>query len=121
SLAAELENVDEEDEDDYIRRLESEIKQHKEQMKSLNEQNKALLCYISNIIERILKHKDYEAILDKTPQHQKEKEEEEMKSAPAPPPSNEKPGFLARTRSLVSRPSSIITTSPPLPGSSTQP
>ena len=63
SLADELESVvegDGEGEGDDHRRLEAEIR-------SLKDQNKALTLYISHIIERLLNHKDFETILDKTP------------------------------------------------------
>ena len=84
SLADELEDVEEEEdaqEAENQRRLESETK-------SLRDQNKALTLYINNIIERLLQHKDFEAILDKTPSLgglQKEN------SAPPPPPPKQKP------------------------------
>ncbi|KAI5776626.1 hypothetical protein EDC01DRAFT_720006 [Geopyxis carbonaria] len=59
NLAAELEQADSDEECDKCRKLENEIK-----LKT--EQNKAMSLYINNIIERILQHKDSEAILDKT-------------------------------------------------------
>jgi hypothetical protein len=59
SLADELESATEGESENY-RRLEAEAK-------SLKDQNKALTLYINNIIERLLQHKDFEAILDKTP------------------------------------------------------
>ncbi|KAH0553074.1 hypothetical protein GP486_006735 [Trichoglossum hirsutum] len=59
SLADELESAAEGESENY-RRLEAEAR-------SLKDQNKALTLYINNIIERLLSHKDFEAILDKTP------------------------------------------------------
>ncbi|KZF20074.1 hypothetical protein L228DRAFT_250514 [Xylona heveae TC161] len=73
SLADELYSInlegehEEDDEKNICRRLESEAK-------SLRDQNKALTLYINNIIERLLSHKDFEKILDRTPN-----------TAPAPP------------------------------------
>ncbi|KAI9761533.1 MAG: hypothetical protein M4579_000924 [Chaenotheca gracillima] len=59
SLADELQDASEVDSDKY-RRLEAEAR-------SMKDQNKALTLYINNIIERLLQHKDFESILDKTP------------------------------------------------------
>jgi hypothetical protein len=59
SLADELESATEGESENY-RRLEAEAK-------SLKDQNKALTLYINNMIGRLLQHKDFEAILDKTP------------------------------------------------------
>lgn len=58
SLADELNDAAEEDTDKY-RRLESELKSQKDQ-------NKALTLYINKIIERLLQHQDFEAILDQS-------------------------------------------------------
>ncbi|KAI9820429.1 MAG: hypothetical protein M1832_003762 [Thelocarpon impressellum] len=63
SLADELESAGaegEEGQSESYRRLEAEVK-------SMKDQNKALTLYISNIIERLLQHDAFEAILDKTP------------------------------------------------------
>ena len=105
SLAEELEKEDMEPPEvksDEIRQLESEIK-------SLKDQNKALALYIESIIGRLLQHKEFENILDKTP--------DLMSGAPRPPTTNrdkelpppppakddEQPtGFLQRARSVVS-------------------
>ncbi|TGZ81352.1 hypothetical protein EX30DRAFT_340637 [Ascodesmis nigricans] len=107
NLAEELEEADKE-ESDRIRKLEAEIK-------SLKETNKAMSLYISGIIERILQHKDSEAILDKSqsvPANDK---------PPVPEPKEEQPvGFLQRTKSLITpkapvrRPEPILDTNPPL-------
>ncbi|KAI9787492.1 MAG: hypothetical protein M1839_000021 [Geoglossum umbratile] len=59
SLADELESATEGESENY-RRLEAEAR-------SLKDQNKALTLYINNMIGRLLQHKDFEAILDKTP------------------------------------------------------
>ncbi|KAI9790309.1 MAG: hypothetical protein M1835_001069 [Candelina submexicana] len=59
SLADELESATEGESENH-RRMEAEIR-------SLKDQNKALSLYINSIIERLLNHKDFEAILDKTP------------------------------------------------------
>lgn len=64
SLAEELgsEDLEESSEgkSDDTRRFEAEVK-------SLKDQNKALALYIENIIGRLLQHKEFENILDKTP------------------------------------------------------
>ncbi|KAA8569127.1 hypothetical protein EYC84_000797 [Monilinia fructicola] len=58
SLADELSELnDTENENDQYRRLEGELK-------SAKDQNKALTLYINKIIERLLQHQDFEAILD---------------------------------------------------------
>ncbi|ESZ91511.1 hypothetical protein SBOR_8109 [Sclerotinia borealis F-4128] len=58
SLADELSELnDTEGENDQYRRLEGELKTAKDQ-------NKALTLYINKIIERLLQHQDFEAILD---------------------------------------------------------
>ncbi|TGO49801.1 hypothetical protein BOTNAR_0417g00100 [Botryotinia narcissicola] len=58
SLADELSELnDNEGENDQHRRLEAELK-------SAKDQNKALTLYINKIIERLLQHQDFEAILD---------------------------------------------------------
>lgn len=112
SLAEELELA--EGESDNYRRLELEAK-------SLKDQNKALTLYIENIIGRLLQHKEFENILDKTP--------DLMSGAPRPPATNvdkelpppppqkddePPPSILQRARSVVGgagrrpRPISIV-------------
>jgi hypothetical protein len=59
SLADELESASDGDSEKY-RRLEADLRSQKDA-------NKALTLYINNIIERLLNHKDFETILDKTP------------------------------------------------------
>lgn len=58
SLADELSEAAEGESDNY-RRLEQELK-------SAKDQNKALTLYINKIIERLLQHQDFEAILDQS-------------------------------------------------------
>ncbi|KAH6675472.1 hypothetical protein B0J14DRAFT_364146 [Halenospora varia] len=58
SLADELSDAAEGESDNY-RRLEAELK-------SAKDQNKALTLYINKIIERLLQHQDFEAILDQS-------------------------------------------------------
>ncbi|EKD12965.1 m serotype protein [Drepanopeziza brunnea f. sp. 'multigermtubi' MB_m1] len=58
SLADELSSAGEDESDSY-RRLESELK-------SAKDSNKALTLYINKIIERLLQHQDFEAILDQS-------------------------------------------------------
>ena len=92
NLAEELGEIEEETADtEKVRKLEAETKQ-------LREQNKAMSLYINNIIERILQHKDSEAILDKTTPL-------DVSEKPLPPkPQEEQPtGILQRTKSLATR------------------
>ena len=116
SLAEELggEELEESSEgkSDDTRRLEAEVK-------SLKDQNKALALYIENIIGRLLQHKEFENILDKTPDLMSgaTKPPDTNKDLPPPPPpkDEEQPtGFLQRARSVVAgqskrpRPMSVI-------------
>ncbi|KAF8459354.1 hypothetical protein BGX38DRAFT_1138183 [Terfezia claveryi] len=105
SLADELEDVEEEDdsaEAEAQRKLEAEAK-------SLKDQNKALTLYINNIIERLLNHKDFEAILDKTPSlGSVQAEQKEAASAPPPPPASEKPSkFFSLARNVMKTPVAV--------------
>ncbi|KAH6609540.1 m [Trichoderma cornu-damae] len=96
------------------RRLESELK-------SLKEKNKALTLYINKIIERLLQHQDFEAILDQSAD-MKPPLPEKDKDLPPPPPvekpqANGQP-ILQRTRTAPimagrprPRPFSVIQTS----------
>ena len=84
------------------RQLEAEVK-------SLKDQNKALALYIESIIGRLLQHKEFENILDKTPDLMsgapKPPTPNKDKELPPPPPAkdDEQPtGFLQRARSVVS-------------------
>lgn len=95
NLAEELEEAAQTLESEKYRKLESEHK-------SLKDQNKAMSLYINNIIERILQHKDSEAILDKTaPLGGVAAAPKTEKALPAPP--KEEGGLLARTKSLAGR------------------
>ena len=95
SLADELSDAAEGESENY-RRLESELKSQKDQ-------NKALTLYINKIIERLLQHQDFEAILDQSIDappianiH---------KDLPPPPPPKEASGatVLQRARSVAMR------------------
>ncbi|KAI9846696.1 MAG: hypothetical protein M1837_003751 [Sclerophora amabilis] len=102
SLADELESAAEGESDKY-RRLEAEAK-------SLKDQNKALTLYINNIIERLLQHKDFESILDKTPdllagptaRSARQEKVNVDKQLPSPPPSEASgQSILQRARSVA--------------------
>lgn len=98
------------------RRLEAELK-------SLQDQNKALTLYINKIIERLLEHQDYQYILDKStdgkqpppPAGAAAANANTDKELPPPPPaqpqqqSTPQPSaiqsFLQRTKSITVRPS----------------
>ena len=113
SLAEELGTEDiesAEGKSEDCRRLEAEVK-------SLRDQNKALALYIENIIGRLLSHKEFENILDKTPDLMSGKPSVNQintnKDLPPPPP--EKDGdfgnnngaassFLQRAKSVVAGP-----------------
>ena len=110
SLAEELESAAEEGSENY-HRLEAETR-------SLKDQNKALTLYIESILSRLLQHKDFETLLEKTPdlisgaprpsaanRRRTADTEKEL-----PPPPSEKdgeapPSFLQRARSVVAGPS----------------
>ena len=102
SLAEELESA--EGGNENHRRLEVEAK-------SLRDQNKALTLYIENIIGRLLQHKDFENILDKTsdlmsgsPQTKSANTDKDL--PPPPPPKDDAaiPSMLQRARSVVQGP-----------------
>ncbi|KAG0634593.1 hypothetical protein HOY80DRAFT_894649 [Tuber brumale] len=99
NLAEELEEAAHSETEKY-RKAESELK-------LLKEQNKAMSLYINNIIERILQHKDSEAILDKTASlSSSEAAPTSTDKALPPPPAEEEPGhgkILQRTKSLANR------------------
>src|SRR5690606_11725376 len=110
NLAEELEEADNRVSDEKYRKLESD---HKE----LKDQNKALSLYINSIIERLLNHKDFEAILDKTtppappqkptPAAAKLPQTKALPPTPADSvpstPTSEAPSTLSRTTSVASR------------------
>ena len=121
SLAEELGSEDtestDEKSDDY-RRLETEVK-------SLKDQNKALAKYIETIIGRLLAHKEFENILDKTPDLMsgapRPRTANTDKELPPPPPAKDTepaPSFLQRATSVIAgtakrpRPASQIVPSP---------
>lgn len=82
SLADELSEVDEA-EIDTSRRLEAELK-------SVKDQNKALTLYINKIIERLLQHQDFEAILDQSSDFNPSAVSASIeKDLPPPPPPKE--------------------------------
>lgn len=116
SLADELSDATQSEPDYAVdhRRLESELK-------ALKEKNKALSLYINKIIERLLQHQDFEAILDQSAD-MKPPLPEKDKDLPPPPPA-EKPlpngqPMLQRTKTAPimagrtrPRPFSVIQTS----------
>jgi hypothetical protein len=114
SLAEELETA--EGESDNYRRLELEAR-------SLKDQNKALTLYIENIVGRLLQHKEFENILDKTPDLMSgapRPAQNREKELPPPPPKEVEatPSLLQRAKSVVggaarSRPVSQIAPAPP--------
>ncbi|KAH0537104.1 hypothetical protein FGG08_006065 [Glutinoglossum americanum] len=99
SLADELESATEGESENY-RRLEAEAK-------SLKDQNKALTLYINNMIGRLLQHKDFEAILDKTPNLLSSPNARPgvntEKELPPPPPPKQEAGqsILQRAKSVA--------------------
>lgn len=112
----EIEPTDEKSED--YRRLETEVK-------SLKDQNKALAKYIETIIGRLLSHKEFENILDKTPdlmsgapRPQTANTDKEL--PPPPPAKNDEPApsFLQRATSVIAgsgkrpRPNSQVVPTP---------
>ncbi len=121
SLAEELESA--EGESDNYRRLEMEAK-------SLKDQNKALTLYIENIIGRLLSHKEFENVLEKSPELMSgiappggASAGNKDKELPPPPTAKDDeagPSFLQRARSVVGgarrpRPMSFMATSTTAP------
>ncbi|KAL9602079.1 MAG: hypothetical protein Q9219_002075 [cf. Caloplaca sp. 3 TL-2023] len=118
SLAEELESA--EGESENYRRLEIEAK-------SLKDQNKALTLYIENIIGRLLSHKEFENVLEKSPDLMSSITQPNVgnrdKELPPPPPEKEVepgPSLLQRAKSVVSgprrpRPLSFMAPSPAAP------
>lgn len=95
----EMESTDEKS-DDY-RRLETEVK-------SLKDQNKALAKYIETIIGRLLSHKEFENILDKTPdlmsgapRPQTANTDKELPPPPLAKEDEPAPSFLQRATSVI--------------------
>jgi len=98
SLADELQSFAE-DESEQVRRLEGEVK-------SLNDEKKALTLYINKIIERLLQHSGFESILSSTPEtgiSQLRVQPHADKELPPPPPQEDQQptSFLQRAKSTV--------------------
>ncbi|RDW79900.1 hypothetical protein BP6252_04538 [Coleophoma cylindrospora] len=124
SLADELSEVAEdgsegvtgsEGEPDNYKRLEAELK-------SAKDSNKALTLYINKIIERLLEHSDFEAILDQSsdfkPKSRNVSTNVEKELPPPPPPKEQASGasILQRAKSVAmggrrQRPQSVMPTS----------
>ncbi len=106
SLADELSGFDGEDEEQF-RRLEAELKASKEQ-------NKALTLYINKIIERLLEHQGFEAILsqgnDFKPEPKPEQANAEKDLPPPPPPKDMAPP--PATSSILQRAKSVVAGKP---------
>ncbi|KAL8710830.1 MAG: hypothetical protein Q9220_004633 [cf. Caloplaca sp. 1 TL-2023] len=99
SLAEELESA--EGQSENYRRLEVEAKSYKDQ-------NKALTLYIENIIGRLLSHKEFENVLEKSPDLMSSIAQSgtsnKDKELPPPPPAKDDeaaPSLLQRARSVV--------------------
>ncbi|KAL8869427.1 MAG: hypothetical protein Q9174_004281 [Haloplaca sp. 1 TL-2023] len=105
SLAEELESA--EGESENYRRLEIEAK-------SLKDQNKALTLYIENIIGRLLSHKEFENVLEKSPDLMSSiakpsavnSSNMDKELPPPPPPKDDEPApsLLQRAKSVVGGP-----------------
>ncbi|KAK4693095.1 hypothetical protein P7C71_g4233, partial [Lecanoromycetidae sp. Uapishka_2] len=108
SLAEELGS----EELDSVEGKPEDIRRHEAEIKSLKDQNKALALYIENIIGRLLQHKEFENILDKTPDlisgapRRPSTANTDKELPPPPPPKDEEQpsGFLQRARSVVAGP-----------------
>jgi hypothetical protein len=110
TLADELDNASDDGMADN-RRLQADLS-------SMRAENKALTLYINNIISRLLQHKEFENILDKTPNLMSGAELPKDKELPPPPPEkDEQPSLLKRATSVVrgGRPKPIETNSEPQP------
>ncbi|KAF8851531.1 hypothetical protein BDZ45DRAFT_660422 [Acephala macrosclerotiorum] len=110
SLADELSEAGEGESDNY-RRLEAELK-------SAKDQNKALTLYINKIIERLLQHQDFEAILDQSSDFKPGGPANVDKELPPPPPKEASgTSILQRAKSVAMgagrrpRPQSVMPTS----------
>lgn len=93
SLADELSEAAEGESENY-RRLEAELKNAKSE-------NKALTLYINKIIERLLQHQDFEAILDQSSDFKPGRNVD--KDLPPPPPKDAAPApsLLQRAKSVA--------------------
>ncbi|KAI4726202.1 hypothetical protein E4T49_05978 [Aureobasidium sp. EXF-10728] len=105
TLADELDNASDDGTADN-RRLQAELQ-------SMRDQNKALTLYINNIISRLLQHKEFENILDKTPNLMSGGDGAKALPPPPPPEKDEQPSLLKRATSVVrgGRPKPIETNS----------
>lgn len=95
SLADELSEAGEAESDNY-KRLEGELK-------SAKDQNKALTLYINKIIERLLQHQDFEAILDQSSDFKPVAANTDKELPPPPPPKEQASGtsILQRAKSVA--------------------
>lgn len=101
SLADELSGASLDD-DETFRRLEAELKASKEH-------NKALALYINKIIERLLEHQGFEAILANDNSAPAPKPANTEKDLPPPPPSKDMPPPAQPTQpSILQRAKSVV-------------
>ncbi|KAK2045478.1 hypothetical protein LZ31DRAFT_244645 [Colletotrichum somersetense] len=121
SLADELSDdaSDPGNDNEHVRRLESEVK-------SMKDQNKALTLYINKIIERLLQHQDFEHILD-TSSEPKPPGANTNKDLP-PPPGASGASLLQRAKTMAAvpnksrpRPMSYIPSAQPANSAHTDP
>jgi hypothetical protein len=102
NLADELVNSQADDPD--VQEENQQIKKLESELKGLREQNKAMSLYISGIIERILQSKDSEAILDKTASFNNNNNASANTEKPLPPkPEETRTAILQRTTSMATR------------------
>lgn len=99
SLADELESAEDLDANTNVhaeqaRRLENEVK-------DLQAQNKALSLYVNKIIERVLQHQGFEAVLDKTAWSPENARDVDKDLPPPPPPKDNAPSLLQRAKSIT--------------------
>lgn len=116
SLADELDDESEVDTTEHSIQHAVEHRRLTSELSALRDQNKALSLYINNIISRLLQHKEFENILDKTPNLMSgsETQAEQPASAnvnkdlppPPPPKDNEVEGNAAP--SLLQRATSVV-------------
>ena len=112
SLADELSQTEDGEMEGNYRRLEAELKASKAE-------NKALTLYINKIIERLLQHQDFEAILDQSSDFKPNANTD--KDLPPPPPQEAGPSILQRAKSVAMgggrrpRPQSMMPPTPYIP------
>ena len=107
SLADELSDATDAESDGY-RRLEAELK-------SAKEQNKALTLYINKIIDRVLKHQDFESILDQSADMRPPGTGDASKDASQPPQQSNAQTLLQRAKSIAASATSAATKPKPRP------